>query len=403
MMVVESLDTGFCDLGFHLVGIVYETNSGYLTAVGPEFYAGNTYVTPTKGVTVLNIPTSPDPSVVKRHLVSTKAIFDYNGDQKGYQFFFIPKGTLNDNITRAMNVSYYDSDLLSDASHLMDNYDRIPAGVSLCTYHSRLVLVGDPTIPVLAATPLGKNPRDAPAARPDNRSVAWLSAPGEPEAISKVDGLIVTPLDGNPLTNCQEFRDALYLFKRTRTYAYVDNQDEPASWQEKVIDEGTGASVHGIGTVLDSGGVNIDFLIVANWSGLMLFNGTYARPEISFKIENFWLQLDRNGFRNVQIINDSISKKVYITLPTITRNFVLYADYKKGLDPKNIKWVKWEFDAEVTTACLINTNKIILGAALDSGGIYFINSFKPARHDSYNNGIEKKIPNPIIRTSLLGG
>jgi hypothetical protein len=400
MMVVESPNSGFKDIGFHLVGVIYETNTGYMTSPGPEYYGGNTYIDSTKQATILNIPTSTDPNVVKRHLVSTKAIPSYNGDQKGYQFFFIPKGTLNDNTTKGMDVSYFDSDLLSDASHLMDNFAQIPAGVALNTYHSRLVLVGDPTIPNPGTTRT-KNAKDT-STRPDNRSVAWVSAPGEPEAISQVDGLIVTPLDGNPLTNCQEFRDALYLFKSTRTYAYVDNQDEPSTWQEKVIDEGVGVPVHGIGTVLDSGGVNIDFLLIADWSGLMLFNGVYSRPEMTWKIENYWMKLNRNGFRKIQLVNDSIGKKIYITLPDPLQNSILYADYGNGLDAKNIKWARWVFDGDVTSACLIDSNKIVLTTDVSFGGIYYINRLKTLRHDSYNGGIEKKIPDPTIRTVLLG-
>lgn len=395
MQVVDSETDGFTDLGFHLVGVVYETNTGYMTSPGPEYYAGNTFNKSTKKVMVLNIPLATDPNVVKRHLVSTKAIPYYNGDQKGYQFYFIPGGTLNDNTTRCLEVSYYDSDLLSDASHLMDNFANIPAGVALNTYHSRLVLVGDPTIPVDSGT-------SVESARPDNRSVAWISAPGEPEAISQVDGLVVTPLDGNPLTNCQEFRDALYLFKKTRTYAYVDNQDEPSTWQEKVIDEGIGAPVHGIGTVLDSGGVNVDFLLIADWSGLMLFNGVYSRPEMSWKIENYWSKLDRNGFRYLQIANDSIGKKIYITLPPPLQNYMLYADYGNGLDAQHIKWARWLFDGDITSTCLINSNMIILATDVSFGGIYYINRLKTLRHDSYNSGIEKKIPDPTIRTVLLG-
>ena len=175
--------------------------------------------------------------------------------------------------------------MLSDASHLSDNYSEIPAGVNLTTYHSRLVLVGDPNHPkkIDGVTP--------DTAQPDNRSVAWLSAPGEPEAINKVDGLLIAPLDGNPLTNAQEFRDLLYLFKKTRTIAYADNQDEPSSWLPRRLDEGVGAPVHGIATVLDSGGVNIDYLLIADWSGFMLFNGVYARPELSWKIEDYWMSL----------------------------------------------------------------------------------------------------------------
>jgi hypothetical protein len=154
----------------------------------------------------------------------------------------------------------------------------------------------------------------------DNRSVARLSMPGEPEAINKIDGLIIAPLDGNPLTNCQEFRDVLYLFKKTRTYAYSDNRDEPSTWQEEVVDQGIGVGVHGIGTVLDTGGVNVDFLLIADWSGLMIFNGVYARPELSWKIEDYWNSLDRNSFRQVQVVNDSLSKKIWITLPYIGIN-----------------------------------------------------------------------------------
>ena len=51
-------------------------------------------------------------------LVSTKWIPEYNGDQKGYQFFFIPEGTLDNNTATELVVEYFDSDLLSDASHI---------------------------------------------------------------------------------------------------------------------------------------------------------------------------------------------------------------------------------------------------------------------------------------------
>jgi len=346
---------GFCDTGFHIVGVVYETDTGYLTAPGPETFGANTYIDVKKQIAVGNIPTSPDSFVKKRHLISTKAIPEYNGDQKGYQFFFIPKGVLEDNTSTTKNVSYYDSDLVSDASHLLDNYSAIPAGVNLNTYHGRMVLVGDPTYPE-------KEDGTPDTTKPDNRSVARLSAPGEPEAISKVDGLIIAPLDGSPLTNCQEFRDILYLFKKTRTYAYVDNSDEPSTWGEEIIDQGVGAPVHGIAAVLDSGGVNIDYLLITDWSGLMLFNGTYARPELSFKIEDLWQTLTRNFFNHIQIVNDSISKKIYITCPPPLTWFMLFADYANGLDSKSIRWSQWIFDGAISSVSLIESNKIIIGA-----------------------------------------
>jgi len=352
---VETDPPGFCDFGFHLVGVVYETDTGYLSAPGPENFGGQTYVDTRKSIKVSNIPVSPDAHVKKRHLVSTKWIPEYNGDQKGYQFFFIPKGTLEDNTTTFKIVDYYDSDLLSDASHLTDNFSQIPAGVNLNTYHSRMVLVGDPTYPE-------KDDGTPDTTKPDNRSVARVSFPGEPEAFSKVDGLLIAPLDGNPLTNCQEFRDVLYLFKKTRTYAYSDNSDEPATWTSETLDQGVGAPVHGIATVLDSGGVNTDFLLVADWSGLMIFNGTYARPELSWKIEDYWMGMTRNDFRYIQLVNDSLSKKIWMTLPPPVRHHMLHCDYANGLDAKNVRWARWIFDAKMSAATLIETNKLVLGA-----------------------------------------
>lgn len=356
LMIGNTDAEGFNDFGFHLLGVVYETDTGFLSAPGPEFFGAQTYVNGKRAINIFNIPVSPNPAVIRRHIVSTKWIPEYNGDQKGYQFFFVPKGTIDNNVATTATINYYDSDLLSDASHLLDNYSEIPAGVCLNTYHSRMVLVGDPNYPK-------KQDGTPDTTKPDNRSVAWISAPGEPEAINQVDGLVITELDGNPLTNIQEFRDVLYLFKKTRTYAYSDNFDEPATWKGETLDQGVGAPVHGVGTVLDSGGVNVDFLLIVDWSGLMLFNGTYARPELSWKIEDFWMSLNRDGYRYMQIVNDSISKKIWITLPEPHRNHMLHANYANGLDAKNIRWAKWIFDVKMSAVTLIDTDKLVFGAS----------------------------------------
>jgi len=352
------------DTGYHLFSVLYETDTGYLTAPGTttigvlNVSAGN--LDGLHKLNFSNIPTSPNAYVIKRHLVATKEIIGFNGDKIGYQYFFIPGGTINDNTTVFLNdVAFFDSDLISDASHLFDNFSQIPAGVALNTYHSRLVVVGefgldstfgtDATIPVPPSTIL------------DNRSLARVSFPGEPEAISKVDGLIIAPLDGKPLTNVQEFRDVLYLFKNTRTIAYSDNFDVPASWQEEVLDQGIGAPVHGIATVLDTGGVNIDFLLIVDWSGLIMFNGTYAQPEMSWKIEDFWRGMNRQMFHLVQIVNDSLNKHIWITLPDPFRRTLLHADYANGMNAKDIRWAKWNFDVLVNTIALIETDRLVIG------------------------------------------
>jgi hypothetical protein len=343
---------GATDTGFHLIAVVYETDTGYFTSLGPEVFAAHDF-TGVNQIRVFNIPISPAAYVKKRHLVSTKAITSYNGDQTGYQFFFIPGGNVDDNTTTVKVVQYFDSDLIADASHLIDNFSEIPAGIALNTYHSRLVMVGEyGTAETLVGLPPGIT---------DNRSIARLSFPGEPESISKIDGLIVVPLDGKSLTNVQEFRDILYLFKKTRTFAYSDNNDEPVTWTEEVLDQGIGAPVHGIATVLDTGGVNTDFLIIVDWSGMMLFNGTYSQPEMSWKIEDFWRLLDRNSFHEIQIVNDSINKKIWMTLPDPYRKMLLHANYSNGMNAKDIRWARWIFDINAYTIALIETDRLVIG------------------------------------------
>ena len=353
---VEQVDQeGYCDAGLHLIGVVYETDTGYLTALGPEYFGVQTFVDTTKSIKVSNIPVSSDSFVVKRHLVATIAIPNFDGNETIHQLFFIPGGNIDDNTTTEWTGSFFDADLESDASHLVDNFSEIPAFVGLNTYHGRLVGYGEY----------------------NNISVARLSAPGEPEAISQVDGLIITPLDGYPVTNAQEYRDTLYVFKRSKTIAYSDNQDVPSSWQPNTIDQGVGASVHGIATVLDSGGVSIDFLIVVNFSGIMIFNGVFIRPELSWKIEDIWLALSENDFRYIQIVNNSITKKLWATLPPPYQNQLIHLDYGNGLDPKNVRFSIWEFSRPVASLTLIDTSKLILGM-LD----VTIGMFDPAIFDS---------------------
>jgi hypothetical protein len=334
-IVVGNGAAGHTDAGFHLFGVVGETDTGYLT---PPFAFNSFTTSASLSVSFSSIPTLTGSQWVKRHIVTTKIIVDYNGDTTGYIYYFIPNATINDNTTTTLaNISFFDADLLDDASHLLDNYSEIPAGVSLNIYHNRLCLT----------------------TTFDDISLVLVSAVGEPEAISQIDGLLIVPPDGNPITNSQEMRDVLYIMKRVRTVSYVDNGDEPSSWPLTVIDEALGCPVHGIATVIDSGSSSVDYLIIASYQGVMLFNGRYAQPELSWKVKNFWQNLDRSNFRLVSILNDPINQIFYITLPNYK---MLIGDYSNGLDPKKIRWTPWKFDIKVNAVALININELIIAA-----------------------------------------
>lgn len=365
------------DAGLHLFGVVFESDTGWLSA--PAAFNQFTTIANTN-LDFSTIPVSAQTHITKRHIVATKRILNFNGDLDGYQYFFIPNATINDNTTTTLaNIAFFDLDLLDDASHLIDQFAEIPAGVGLTTYHGRLVLTTTFT----------------------DISVAYASAPGEPESIDQVDGVMIVPLDGKPLTNCQEYRDILYLFKITKTVGYSDNQDVPSTWVPFNVDEAIGAPVHGVGVVLDSGGVGIDYLLIADYSGIMLFNGSYGDPEISFKIRNFWFELDRTLFRGIELINDTVSKMVYCVLPN---NTLLIGDYNNGRDAKNIRWAKWTFDIPITTIELVNTSTLMLGATVNASsqsGLYVVVPTKTndTLYNTSNATVSVKIPNPTIKTA----
>lgn len=326
---------GNIDVGEHLFGVVFETDTGYLSAPG----AFNNFTTVANTtVSFSTIPVSPDSFVVRRHIVATRVIEDYNGNTTGYTYYFIPGATINDNVTTTLpNIGFFDADLLDDASKLIDNFAEIAAGAVLNLYHNRLCIW----------------------TFFDNISIGYASLPGEPEAFDQISGLIEFPPDGNPITNAKELRDVLYVFKRTKTVSFVDNEDDPSSWPLSNVDAGLGTTVHGIATVIDSGAANTDYLIVGTRRGITIFNGRYQIPELSWKIYDYWARQTASNARYIQILNDTISQILYITLPDRT---MLVAWYNDGLDPQNMVWIPWSFAFKVNTVALVNDNELLIAA-----------------------------------------
>jgi len=326
---------GHTDPGTHVFGVVGETDTGYLSAP----IALNNFVTLAgNSVDFSTVPVFVGAQWTKRHIVASKAIPTFNGDNNGYQLFFIPGATIPNNVGTVLNsISFYDGDLLLDASHLKDNFQEIAAGACLCVYHNRLCIGGQFIDPHLIR----------------------VSESGEPEAINQIDGLLTMPADGNPVSNIAELRDVLFGFKRTKTAGWVDNGDVPTAWPYTSVDEALGTCVHGIATNLDSGSSSADFLFVATYQGLILFNGRYTDPELTWKIDTDWLAMNRNEYRKIQLLNDPIRQSIwYIT----TDRTIVKGDYSNGLNPKAIKWWPFSFDFFVNTIGLVNIGDFVIGA-----------------------------------------
>jgi hypothetical protein len=334
-MTVANGVAGFTDAGVHVFGFVSETDTGYLS---PPGLLTSFATSAALSVSFGSVDASPDPHVVKRHLVASLRITGFNGDLEGYDLFFVPNATIENNTDLFLNnISFYDADLLEDASHLFDNYSEIPAGATLGLYHNSLCV----------------------GATYNDISLVLVSKEGEPEAISQIDGLIIVTLDGNPITNLQEMRDVLYIFKRARTVSFTDNGDAPSSWPETVVDNALGTPVHGIATVLDSGSNSVDFLIVCTYAGVTIFNGKYQMPELSWKIEKAWKNQDRFSFSNIQIVNAPIQHEIYIVLPD---KGLLVGNYSNGMDSKKMRWTPWSCIALFNTVAIVNIDEIIFGS-----------------------------------------
>ncbi len=338
LAAANSGGAGHVESGIHVFAVVYETDTGFLTAIGPTTLP--TVTAPGgEGVNLTNVPVSPNGYVTKVHVIATKAINPafYTGDTRGYQFFFIPNQTVANGTTSISGVSFFDSELLDDATYLLDMFEQIPAQAGLGLYHNRMIGWGSYADP----------------------SVIRVSVAGEVEAFNQVDGLVIFPLDGNPVRNAQEFRDVLYAFKHTKTNAWSDNGDVPSSWAMTTLDQGIGAGLHSISKVLDSEGVNVDFLLIGSFTGILMFNGAYQAPELTYKIRDFWLALDRESWNKVQILNDSVRSLIYIVLPD---GAMLHGDYSNGLSPEKIRWSPWNFELNVTCIALINGPELIIAS-----------------------------------------
>lgn len=341
IMLAAAGVAGTVESGIHIFGVVYETNSGFLTQIGPDTLTVFTAAGATK-VDLSIVPVSPNAYVVARHIVATKSInpADYNGNTRGYEFFFVPDGAINDNTTSLITVDFFDSELLESASDLLDIREFVVNGTNLAIYHNRLIVCGQFS----------------------GNAQVLVSNIGEYEAFNAVDGLLTVQNDGLGVTAGIEYRDILYIFKINETIAFNDNGEAPSSWPATILDEGLGSAIHGICFVGIRQGTNVEYVMIANYSGIYIFNGTYQKPEYTFKIRDYWVGLDQVMVaRRIQLYNDPIKQIIYISLPN--EFTILAGDYKNGFDYKNIRWAKRVYDIEPTTITLTKKdNELIIGS-----------------------------------------
>lgn len=303
--------------GRHLISVAYETDTGFITKPGPVVFFN---ARGRKKINLTNIPVGPGgQGIIYRHILMTKFIKTYDGNPTHYELFFVPGGTILDNVTTSLTIDCLDSELINSADYLLDLIQEVPATVGLTTYQGSMVVFGE----------FGKE------------AVARISVSGSPESFNAVDGfVIVSPGDGGGIRNCREYRGNLEFWKANRTLATRTNGDSPSTWTVAQLDGGYGTRTpDGVTAVLDSVSDSKDTLTVCDDSGLLLFYGRYSDKPLTWSVDTEW----RTNFSgSSSVVVDSIDKRIFVT----GEQAVLMGDFSNGLDPDNIRWSLWTFQDE---------------------------------------------------------
>ena len=327
---LDTLGNGTLEVGTYLVSYALETSTGFITKPAP-FIAVDCF-----GASQILIDTLPlgPAGTVARWIIASKSIplrqdltqpFDV-ASAPNYDLFFVTR--IGNNTQTTYALSFYDETLVDSANYLFTLLEQLPCGVGLLDYKGRLISYGEFADP----------------------SIVRVSGIGEPEAFSATSGFFITdPSDSTGVRCATEFRNNLYVFKQQRGYITQDNTLEASTWDVVNFEKSKGTEQYGIAAVLDAKGSSADGFLIADRTGLLYFNGVFAEPELTYKIRDWWLRINENYFYKVQVTHDPINKRIYIVLPldnSTTANYLLFGDYRDGLNATNIKWSPWQFNLE---------------------------------------------------------
>lgn len=375
IVAANSSVSGTVEAGTHGFGVAYETNTGYIT--GPGGFV-SLVSSGGKKVDVSAIPLGPS-HVVARHIIATKLLLDFKNDFQNQDWFFVPGGRVANNTDTTVTVDFFDADLQADANYLFDQLDEIPAGVGIGDYRGHMVCWGS----------------DA------NSSTCYVSKVGEPESTDGAEGFFnANPGDaGSGIRNCTEYRGSLIIQKDRRTYITTDNSENAAFWEVTLLDASVGAECHTVAKIGDFGSVVQDILLIADRSGLRLFNGTFLDDPLSYKIDDLWSRINGGQFHKVSVVVDPVAAKIYCAVPldgAVDPSHVFVCDYNEGMDPDKVKWCPWVFPKAPTsivvdTAVATKINYFRFGSI--EGGVF---DLSPVEFNDSGIGIDHFMEFPFL-------
>jgi hypothetical protein len=343
MTAVENSIFGNCDVGVHQIAVCFITDSGYTTQPGPlgsptpplpensTFVSVTVTSTGSKTIEIDSIPTGPTGTVARQILLtqSDQDLFYYGGGQIWNGSALIPwDGTIQDNSTTTIIISFFDTDLAVSADALFDLLPEIPGGTysliaGMLPYNGRVLFWGG------------------------EFNLIRVTNPGSSESIDNVAGFVQLPdqFDGNDVTNITNLLGILYLFKPVGIFSTTDNGSDPNTWQIITTDIGAGCTV----AVAVPGAPQNQVNLLIDYGGLYLFNGNIVQPPLTWKINDLWISIwQSTNLAGAMVEIDPYNKLIYVAqvgnaLGSPGYAGILVADYNDGLDAQNIKWSIFTF------------------------------------------------------------
>lgn len=361
--VTDSPNSGSIEKGTHVFAIAFETNTGFITAPGPEIFT--VYEAPgDKKAIVSNIPVGPA-GTVARWIIASQTQTDYSGNQLEPEYFFAQR--IPDNTSTSQEVDFFDADLYVSADYTFDLLSTIPAGTFIFTYQDRLTIGGfaNPAHSVLSSKQRDYESFD--------------------ETLSR---LIIDPSDAQSgCTNGLQFRNSLIITKGNRTYISQGITENPSEWPVDSLDAGVGTQCFGIAAFIDSKGGNTERFFQADKSGIFLFeSAVYKRNEFTYNISGLWKRVNKSAFNKVQLALDTENQVLYAAVPldgATEVSHLLVGHFSNAVsnyalvDAKKVRWAIHTFQQRPSS--------IVVDVDLDG-----IATFK---YGSLDGDIHEQVPN----------
>ena len=395
--IADSITSGTIETGTRLFAVSYETSSGFITVPGPTVFTQFTSAG-SKSINVSAIPLGPT-GTIARHVICTKMIDSYDGNQAAQSYFFVPNGRIANNTATTLTINFYDQDLVQSADYLFDQLSEIPAALGLIDYQGTMVTYGENLYTYLVR----------------------VSKQGYPESFNSELGFIIAePGDSTGVKACVEYRSQLFICKSKRTgVTQLVSGSEAAYWGYNSVDRSVGTEVYGIGTVLDVRGNTIDYFVIADRSGLLLFDGSF-RVNLTAKIADVWNSINQATFNTIQVAIDPVKARIYVSVPigvATSPNLLLVGDVTNGWSSESIRWFKWTFpvantsiNIDVDNSTQLTTfkygsaagNIYKLSTSLDDAGIAIDSYIQTALLSPVNDGNDCTFAGVILRTKGSG-